>query len=59
MAFQGQLAVFDFGDSDNNNALTTPDEVGFMDRCFKTFHHTDWFKRKTPNSFRCQRPRRF
>ena len=27
MAFQGQLAVFDFGDSDNNNALTTPDEV--------------------------------
>lgn len=27
MAFQGKLAVFDFGDSDNFNALTTPDEV--------------------------------
>lgn len=27
-AFQGKLAVFDFGDSDNSNALTTPDEVG-------------------------------
>lgn len=27
MAFQGQLAVFDFGDSDNSNALTTPDSV--------------------------------
>lgn len=27
MAFQGKLAVFDFGDSDDNNALTTPDEV--------------------------------
>lgn len=27
MAFQGKLAVFDFGDSDSNNALTTPNEV--------------------------------
>ena len=27
MAFQGKIAVFDFGDSDNSNALTTPDEV--------------------------------
>lgn len=27
MAFQGKLAIFDFGDSDNFNALTTPDEV--------------------------------
>ncbi|CAM9547842.1 unnamed protein product [Ectocarpus sp. 6 AP-2014] len=27
MAFQGKLAVFDFGDSDNFNALTTPDEI--------------------------------
>lgn len=30
-AFQGKLAVFDFGDSDNNNALTTPDQV--INRC--------------------------
>lgn len=29
MAFAGQLAVFDFGDSDAGNALTTPDEVKF------------------------------
>lgn len=27
MAFQGKLAVFDFGDSDNFNVLSTPDEV--------------------------------
>lgn len=27
MAFQGQLAVFDFGESDNSNALTTPEQV--------------------------------
>lgn len=26
-AFQAKLAVFDFGDSDNNNALSTPNEV--------------------------------
>ncbi|CAM9508566.1 unnamed protein product, partial [Sphacelaria rigidula] len=30
MAFQAKLAVFDFGDSANDNALTTPDEVDTM-----------------------------
>ena len=30
MAFQGKLAVFDFGDSDNSNVLSTPDEVGWV-----------------------------
>lgn len=33
MAFQGKLAVFDFGDSDNFNALTTPDEVRVRIAC--------------------------
>lgn len=30
MAFQGKLAVFDFGDSANDNALTTPSELDSM-----------------------------
>lgn len=30
MAYQGKLAVFDFGESSTFNLLTTPDEVGFF-----------------------------